>query len=94
MERENPEFFDSTASLYILRADWHFTRRWDALLEGRILDLPEAKDRRSGALVAVYRHFNKHIKAGIGYNFTDFSDDLTDLSYDSQGIFINAVGKL
>jgi len=28
-----------------------------------------------------------------GHIFTDFSDDLTDLSYDSQGVFINAVGK-
>jgi hypothetical protein len=31
---------------------------------------------------------------GVGYNFTDFSEDLTDLSYDHQGIFFNLVGTL
>ena len=58
-----------------------------------LLDLPDAGDSRSGFLVAAYRHLGEHIKFGVGYNFTDFSDDLTDLDYDSQGIFINAVGK-
>ena len=93
VDRENPEYFDSNAHLYIVRADWHMTHQWDALIEGRLLNLPEAEDRRSGMLFAIYRHFNQHIKAGVGYNFTDFSDDLTDLDYDSQGVFINAIGK-
>jgi len=93
-ERVNPEFFDSRASLYVLRADWHFVNRWDALFEGRLLDLPDAQDRRSGLLTGIYRHVGKNLKFGVGYNFTDFSDDLTDLSFDSQGWFINLVGKL
>jgi len=93
LDRENPQFFDSNASLYIVRLDWHFTYQWDALMEGRMLDLPDAGDRRSGLLFAVYRHFDNYLKLGVGYNFTDFSDDLTDLSYDSQGVFVNVVGK-
>ncbi len=93
-DRVNPQFFDSTASLYILRADWHVTYKWDALMEARLLDLPEAQDQRSGALVGIYRHVGKNLKLGVGYNFTDFSDDLTDLSFDSQGLFINLVGKI
>ncbi|WP_226702046.1 OmpA family protein [Microbulbifer elongatus] len=93
MERDNPEFFDSTANLYVLRADWHFVNKWDLLIEGRLLDLPDAGDRKSGALLALYRQMGRNFKAGIGYNFTDFSDDLTDLDYDSQGVFINMVGK-
>jgi len=93
-DRENPDFFDSRASLYILRADWHFTHRWDAMLEGRLLDLPDAEDRRMGTLVALYRHVGKNLKIGVGYNFTDFSDDLTNLDYDSHGVFFNFVGKL
>ena len=36
----------------------------------------------------------EHLKLGVGYNFTDFSDDLTDLSYDHQGAFFNVVGVL
>jgi len=94
MQRQDPEFFDSTAHLYVLRADWHFVNQWDLLLEGRMLDLPEAGDSRSGALLAIYRQLGRNFKAGVGYNFTDFSDDLTDLDYDSQGVFLNMVGKL
>ncbi|MGD8712289.1 MAG: hypothetical protein PVG50_05575, partial [Thiohalophilus sp.] len=93
-DRENPEFFDSEARLYILRADWHFVNRWDLLMEARMLDLPDAQDRRSGALVGVYRHIGDNFKFGVGYNYTDFSDDLTDLDYDSQGVFINLIGKM
>lgn len=92
-DRENPEFFDSRAHLYVLRADWHFVHRWDALIEGRRLDLPDAQDSRSGVLVGIYRHLGNHIKVGVGYNFSDFSDDLTQLDYKHQGLFINLIGK-
>ena len=93
-DRVNVEFFDSSAHLYVVRADWHFVHKWDVLIEGRLLDLPEAEDRRSGMLLGVYRHIGKNLKFGVGYNFTDFSDDLTDLDYDSQGFFVNMVGKI
>ncbi|MDH5785967.1 MAG: OmpA family protein [Chromatiales bacterium] len=93
-ERVNPVFFDSDAELYVARLDWHFVHRWDALVEWRTLQVHQAEDKRSGALVGLYRHFGENIKFGGGYNFTDFSDDLTDLDYDSQGVFINLVGKI
>jgi long-subunit fatty acid transport protein len=51
LDRENPEFFDNDAHLFILRA-------------------------------------------GVGYNFTDYSDDLTDLSFDWHGLFFNLIGTL
>lgn len=91
--RVDPDFFESRARLTVLRADWHVLRRWDLVLEGRRLELIDAEDTREGALVGAYRHFGRHVKIGIGYNFTDFSDDLTDLSFDSQGAFINIIGK-
>jgi len=92
-DRNNREFFDSRASLYVVRADWHFVHRWDALVEVRRLDLPDADDSRSGVLVGVYRHVGNHIKAGVGYNFSEFSDDLTQLDYKHQGLFVNLVAK-
>ncbi|THF60735.1 OmpA family protein [Pseudothauera rhizosphaerae] len=85
------EWFKSRADLLVLRADWHFVREWDALLEWRKLRATEADDARAGALVAVYRHVGQHVKVGVGYNFTDYSDDLTDLSYDSRGWFLNVL---
>jgi hypothetical protein len=93
-DRENRDFFTSRAHLYVLRADWHFLHRWDALVEGRLLDLPDAHDQRSGVLLGLYRHLGEHIKVGAGYNFSDFSDDLTDLDYKHQGLFINLIGTL
>jgi hypothetical protein len=68
--------------------------KWDLVVEGRMLEVEQAEDSRAGFLVAGYRHIGNHMKLGVGYNFTDFSDDLTDLDYDSQGFFINVVGKL
>ncbi|MFO7606591.1 MAG: OmpA family protein, partial [Desulfurivibrionaceae bacterium] len=39
-DRLDPEYFLSRASLYVLRADYHFLHKWDGLVEGRLLDLP------------------------------------------------------
>ncbi|HSA77460.1 MAG TPA: flagellar motor protein MotB, partial [Nitrospirota bacterium] len=89
----SPEFFDSKASLYIVRADWHFIDLWDAMFEARLLDLPDAHDKKSGILAAIYRQMGRNIKAGVGYNFSDFTDDLTQLNYKHQGLFINLVGE-
>jgi len=93
LDREDKDFFDSDAHLYVLRADWHFIHNWDALIEGRWLDLPDAEDSRSGVLLGIYRHLGDHVKVGVGYNFSDFSDDLTQLDYKHQGLFINLIGK-
>ncbi|MBW2503514.1 MAG: OmpA family protein [Deltaproteobacteria bacterium] len=94
LDRKDTDYFDSRAHLYVLRLDWHALHRWDALLEGRMLDLPDAEDRLSGVLLGVYRHLGSQLKLGVGYNFSSFSDDLTDLDYDHQGLFINLVGKI
>lgn len=85
------QWFSSRADLMILRADFHLVKEWDALVELRNLRATEAQDAKAGALVGLYRHFDKGIKAGVGYNFTDYSDDLTDLSYRSRGFFINVL---
>lgn len=31
---------------------------------------------------------------GVGYNFTDYSDDFTDLSYDEKGFFVIVIGEV
>jgi len=58
-----------------------------------MLSLPDVRQRRSGALAAVYRYIGKNLKIGVGYNFTDFSDDLTDLGYDHRGAFFNIIAS-
>jgi hypothetical protein len=93
LDREQPQFFDNRAQLYILRTDLKIGG-WEGLLEGRMLDMLDLNEQRSGALVAVYRYVGKHFKVGAGYNFTDFSEDLTDLSFRSEGVFINMIGSM
>ena len=94
LDRENPEYFDNNASLYVIRGDYRFLENYELLVEGRLLDMPDLNESKSGALAAVSRYFGDHVKLGLGYNFTDFSDDLTDLSYDRSGFFLNIVGTL
>lgn len=84
-------WFDSKAWLAVARADYHIVKSWDATAEMRYLNAEEAEDAKAGALLAIYRHIDDNVKLGLGYNFTDFSDDLTDLDYSSQGPFINLI---
>ena len=86
-------WFDSRAMFLAVRADYRVVKEWDVLVEARSLSIDQADDRRFGALVGVYRHFGDHVKVGVGYNFTDYSDDLSDLSYDEHGFFLNVLGK-
>jgi flagellar motor protein MotB len=94
LDRVNPNFFDNPAQLEVLRVDWRFLKEWDGLAEVRTLYLPDLSQRRSGALAAIYRHISKNLKAGVGYNFTNFSDELTDLKYNHKGVFLNFVGTM
>jgi len=94
LDRENPEFFDNNASLYVIRGDYQFRDNWEVLVEGRLLDMSDLNESRSGALATVSRYFGDHLKLGLGYNFTDFSEDLTDLSYDHHGVFLNLTGSM
>ena len=56
--------------------------------------MPDLDEHRVGALATISRYLGDHIKIGLGYNFTDFSDDLTDLNYDHQGVFLNITGSM
>ena len=92
LDRVQQNFFDNTAHLAVLRMDRRFFKEWESLAEVRTLDLPDVSQRRCGVLIAIYHHIGKDLKVGVGYNFTNFSDDLTDLKYNHRGVFANIVG--
>ena len=87
------DWFASEAQLWIVRGDLLLPRKWDAMIELRRLSIRETDDARSGFLLGGYRHVGDHVKIGAGYNFTNYSDDLTDLRYRSHGFFVNMIGK-
>ncbi|MEM7662364.1 MAG: SdrD B-like domain-containing protein [Pseudomonadota bacterium] len=82
-------WFDSQALFLALRGDLRLVKEWDIAFDIRRLAIQEAEDSRLGGVLAVYRHLGDHVKAGIGYNFADFSDDLTDLDFNENGVFVN-----
>jgi len=92
LDRVQRNFFDDAEQLEVLRVDWRFFKEWESLAEVRTLTLAEGSQRRSGVLTAIYHHLGKDLKVGVGYNFTNFSDDLTDLKYNHKGVFLNIVG--
>lgn len=91
--RTSDQFVSSSTHLAILRGDWRPVNGWDVVIEGRYLTNDLAGDHRWGGLAAVYRHLGENAKIGIGYSVSDFSDDLTDQSYTSRGVFVNLLGK-
>jgi hypothetical protein len=91
LDRVQQNFFDNAAQLGALRVDWRFRKNWESMVEVRQLDLTDVSQRRRGALTAIYRYIGRTTKVGAGYNFTDFSDDLTDLRYDHKGLFVNFI---
>jgi lipopolysaccharide assembly outer membrane protein LptD (OstA) len=92
LDRVELNFSANTAHLAVMRVDRRFRKSWESMAEVRMLDLPDIRQRRRGALAATYRHIGSNVKIGAGYNFTDFSDDLTDLRYNHNGVFFNIVG--
>jgi hypothetical protein len=83
----------SSAHLAVARLDMHVVKNWDALAEARVLWTPETQTSDFGLLTAVYRQLGDNFKVGVGYNFGHFSDDLSKIGVDEQGVFINAIGK-
>ncbi len=86
-------FSSSDAFLGLVNLRYHFVHNWDALAELRHLRSKSAQTGELGGLVAIYRHLNGNLKLGVGYNFSNFSDDLTDLTYEDHGIFVNLIAK-
>ncbi|TDT77567.1 hypothetical protein BDE40_0855 [Litoreibacter halocynthiae] len=86
-------FQDNDAWLVVANARYHLTHKWDVLVEGRALRAEQAGVTEYGILGAAYRHIGNNYKVGVGYNFGKFSDDLTDLTYDDKGMFINLIAK-
>ena len=94
VSRDQGGWFDSGARLAALRTRYHFIANWDALAEYHVLQAKTEDNQRDGALLGVYRHFSKHFKVGLGYNFTGFTDDLARINdYDARGWFVDFTGK-
>ncbi len=91
--RDAGVWYESALRLAAFRLNYHLLSSWDALMEMHWLD-DDDDVTKSGLLAGLYKTVGEHMKVGIGYNFSSFSDDLTHTNdYDAQGWFVNLVGK-
>jgi hypothetical protein len=91
MGRGEGQWFDSATTFAALQARYELRSRWHALAEYRWLAVDDGGTKR-GFLVGLDRDIGRNFRMGVGYNFTDFSDDLTDFDYEQRGWFVNFVG--
>lgn len=86
--------FTSNTWLSIHRLNYQFAKAWDVGAEYRSLAQREANDQRDGWLTEVMWRASKHVRLGVGFNFTDFSDnEFSDNDYSVYGWFLRLQGK-
>lgn len=86
------QWADSAATFIAGQMRYGLRENWNALAEYRVLAVDDG-GARHGALVGIDRDVGQNLRLGVGYNFTRFSDDLTDFDYDQRGFFVNIVGR-
>jgi len=85
-------WFDSATNFGAAQLRYDLYYQWHGLLEYRLLDVRDG-GRRQGWLAGVDRDVGRNFRVGVGYNFTDFSDDLTKFDYTHRGWYLNLVGR-
>ncbi|MCK4946872.1 MAG: DUF11 domain-containing protein [Candidatus Aureabacteria bacterium] len=88
------DFTKASTWLWINRLGYNIGDGWQLAGEYRILGQKEAKDQKHGALIEINKDIGDFVQVGVGYNFTDFNDDLTHLDYTAHGPFVRITGKL
>lgn len=84
-------WLDSRADFAALQLRYRLFEKWEGLAEHRWLKVRDGGVRK-GWLVGLDRRVGENFKVGVGYNFTEFSDDMTELRYDQKGFFLNMAG--
>ncbi|MEG0186936.1 MAG: hypothetical protein RR704_26140, partial [Stenotrophomonas sp.] len=84
-------WLDSRADFAALQLRYRLFEKWEGLAEHRWLKVRDGGVRK-GWLLGVDRRVGENFKVGVGYNFTEFSDDMTELKYDQKGFFLNMAG--
>ena len=91
MARGEGPWLDSATSFGAVQVRYDLWWSWHALAEYRVLDVDQG-GQQQGALLALERDLGANLRLGAGYNFTDFSDDLTDFDYRQRGWFLSLTG--
>jgi len=92
LERNTGIWIDNDASLVSARARYKASFGIDASAAYHWLGSRATDGNRHGALFTIGRRVGDNLTFSVGYNFTNFDDNLANDSYDVKGWFINLVG--
>jgi uncharacterized repeat protein (TIGR01451 family) len=82
------------STLTVNRVNWMLYGPFGVGVEHRLLVQREARDRRSGWANELNCEAAKHLRFGVGYNFSGFSDDAFSLNDTSlRGWYVRAQGR-
>ncbi|MBS2020794.1 MAG: hypothetical protein JST92_00165, partial [Deltaproteobacteria bacterium] len=93
---------DTNLWLWVNRLDWHATKQFDFSGEYRMLLLRSPSSGSNGiggqtergVLLETAFRPSKYARLGVGWNFTDFSDDeLARYDHTAGGLFVRAIGE-
>ncbi len=92
IERNVGPWIGNDASLAGVRVRRHVPFGIDLSASYRWLWSDESDGMREGALFTIGKRVGQHLTFAVGYNFTNFDDNLANDSYDVKGWFLNLVG--
>lgn len=90
-DRAATTFTKSSATLGVLRLDYHMVHNWDITAEARVMKFHETGVTEKGAVLGIWRNFGNNVKAGVGYQWGGVSSDLREIEGRKKGAFFNIV---
>lgn len=93
INRSSGLYVESRKNLFALKTSYDIIYNYEIFAEYHILKDEKSDNTEDGIVLGLYKDFNTNVKVGVGYNFTNYDDNLKVLDYNSNGWFINIIGK-
>lgn len=90
---DEDEWYNASTTMYAVSMSYNFYKNWRVSGEYHWLISDSDNERKEGVMAGIDYDVHKNLRIGIGYNFTDFSDDLRYDDYNASGIYINIIGR-
>jgi len=90
---DEDKWYDAETSLYAINISYKFYKDYIISGEYHRLFSDEGSEVKDGFIIGIDYDIQENLRVGVGYNFTDFRDDLRYDDYRAGGIFVNIVGK-
>jgi len=93
LQRNQGAWLDNDANLVSARVRYKAKFGVDATGAYHWLYSSASEGDRHGALFTIGKRVGEHLTFSVGYNFTNFDDNLANDSYDVRGWFVNLIGS-